>query len=132
MRFALIGAGYPPSRWITPAGPSRIPNGDADLAPSVALDKKAATASDSFPASLRLDAQEWRVDPRQMRVLRHAAGERYFDFTPVLIVARVSSVGARALAIGAGDIELSIVAGMRAAVVISIRAFLFRGAGKAN
>jgi hypothetical protein len=32
----------------------------------------------------------------------------------------------------AGDTELYLVAGMRAAVVISIRVFLFRGAGKAN
>ena len=31
-----------------------------------------------------------------------------------------------------GDTELYIVAGMLAAVVISIRVFLFRGAGKAN
>ena len=38
----------------------------------------------------------------------------------------------RYLAIGAGDTALSIVAGMLAAVVISLRIFLFRGAGKAN
>ena len=35
-------------------------------------------------------------------------------------------------AIGTGDTELYIFAGMLAAVVISIRVFLFRGAGKAN
>ena len=60
-----------------------------------------------------------------------AAGVRYFDFTPVLIVALASVVGARYLAIGTGDTELYIVAGMLAAVVISIRVFLVRGAGKA-
>ena len=57
---------------------------------------------------------------------------RYFDFTPVLSVALASGIGARYLAIGAGDTELYLFAGMRAAVVISVRGFLFRGAGKAN
>ena len=57
---------------------------------------------------------------------------RYFDFTPVLIGALASVIGARYLAFGAGDTELYIFAGMLAAVVISIRVFLFRGAGKAN
>ena len=64
--------------------------------------------------------------------LRHAAGVRYFDFTPVMIVALASVVGARYLAIGTGDTELYVFAGMLAAVVISIRVFIFRGAGKAN
>jgi hypothetical protein len=41
-------------------------------------------------------------------------------------------IGARYLAIGTGDTELYVFAGMLAAVVISIRVFLFRGAGKAN
>ena len=73
------------------------------------------------------------MDQRQMRALRHAAGVRYFDFTPVLIMALASVIGARALvAIGAGDTEPDLFAGMLAAVVISIRVFLFRGAGKAN
>ena len=64
--------------------------------------------------------------------VRHAAGMRYFDFTPVMIVALASVVGARYLAIGTGDTELYIFAGMVAAVVISLRVFLFKGAGKAN
>ena len=77
-------------------------------------------------------AKERVVDKRKIREMRHAAGGRYFDFTPVLIVALASSVEARDLAIGAGDTELDIFAGMRAAVVISVRVFLFRGAGRAN
>ena len=64
--------------------------------------------------------------------MRHAAGVRYLDFTPVMIVALASIIGARYLAIGAGDTELYVFAGMLAAVVISIRVFLFKGAGKAN
>ena len=99
---------------------------------SCALDKKAATASGSFHASIRLDVQERRVDQRKIREMRHAAGVRYFDFIPGLIVALASVVGARAPAIGAGDTELSIFAGMRAAVALSIRVFLVWGAEKAN
>ena len=40
------------------------------------------------------------MDPRQMRAPHHAAGVRCFDFTPVLIVALASVVGARDLAPG--------------------------------
>ena len=76
--------------------------------------------------------KERLVDKQKIREMRHAAGIRYFDFTPVLIVALASIVGARYLAIGTGDTELYIFAGMLAAVVISLRVFLFRGAGKAN
>ena len=77
-------------------------------------------------------AKERVVDKARIRELRHAAGVRYLDFTPVMIVALASIVGARYLAIGTGDTELYIFAGMLAAVVISVRVFLFRGAGKAN
>ena len=89
-----------------------------------------------------LNRHQWWITPAPtrrvrgqntgVRELRHAAGARYLDFTPVLIVALASVVRARDLAIGTGDTELYLFAGMRAAVVISIRVFLFRGAGKAN
>ncbi len=72
------------------------------------------------------------MDRRPIRTLRHAAEVRDFDFTPVRVVALASVIGARDLAIGAGDTELDLFAGLRAAVVISIRVFLVRGAGKAN
>ena len=77
-------------------------------------------------------AKERVVDKARIRELRHAAGVRYLDFTPVMIVALASVVGARYLAIGTGDTELYVFAGMLAAVVICIRVFLFRGAGRAN
>ena len=77
-------------------------------------------------------AKERVVDKQRIREMKHAAGVRYLDFTPVMIVALASVVGARYLAIGTGDTELYVFAGMLAAVVISIRVFLFRGAGKAN
>ena len=84
-------------------------------------------------ADLLADASKERVvDKQRIREMRHAAGVRYLDFTPAMIVALASVVGARYLAIGTGDTELYIFAGMLAAVVISVRVFLFRGAGKAN
>ena len=84
-------------------------------------------------ADLLTDSSKERVvDKQKIREMKHGAGHRYFDFTPVMIVALASIVGARYLAIGTGDTELYIFAGMLAAVVISLRVFLFRGAGKAN
>ena len=67
-----------------------------------------------------------------MQALRHAVGVRYVDFTPVMIITLASVVGARDLAIGAGDTELSIVARLWAAMVISRWVFLGRGGGKAH
>ncbi len=84
-------------------------------------------------ADLLADSSKERVvDKQRIREMRHAAGVRYLDFTPVMIVALASIIGARYLAIGTGDTELYVFAGMLAAVVISIRVFIFRGAGKAN
>ena len=84
-------------------------------------------------ADLLADAsKERRVDTRKIREMKHAAGVRYLDFTPVMIVALAASGGARYLAMGTGDTELYVFAGMAAAFVVSIRVFLFRGAGKAN
>ncbi|MFO7639901.1 MAG: hypothetical protein R6X17_01100 [Candidatus Competibacteraceae bacterium] len=64
--------------------------------------------------------------------MRHAAGIQYLDFSPVLLVSLAAIVGARYLAIGTGDTALYVFAGMLAAVVLSVRVFLVRGAGKAN
>jgi hypothetical protein len=46
--------------------------------------------------------------------------------------ALASVIGARYLAIGTGDTARYVFAGMLAAVVLSVRVFLVRGAGKAN
>ena len=84
-------------------------------------------------ADLLADSSKERVvDKQKIREMKHGAGHRYFDFTPVMIVALASIIGARYLAIGTGDTELYVFAGMIAAVVISLRVFLFKGAGKAS
>jgi hypothetical protein len=64
--------------------------------------------------------------------MRHAAGVRYMDFTPVMLIGVAAVVGTRYLAIGLGDTALYILAGMAAALLIAARFFLFRGAGRAS
>jgi len=77
-------------------------------------------------------AKERVVDKRQIREMRHQAGIRHLDFTPVMILGGALVIGSRYLAIGLGDTALYIMAGMAAAVFLSLRFFLFRGAGRAN
>ena len=77
-------------------------------------------------------AKERVVNKQQIREMRHAAGVRYLDFTPVMIVGGACIIGARYIAIGIGDTALYVMAGMAAALFLSLRFFLFKGAGKAN
>lgn len=64
--------------------------------------------------------------------MQHAAGVRYVDFTPVMVVAGALIVGTRYVAMGLGDTALYVFAGLGAAIFMAVRYFLFRGAGKAN
>jgi hypothetical protein len=77
-------------------------------------------------------AKERVVNKQQIREMRHAAGVRYLDFTPVMIVGGACIIGARYIAIGIGDTALYVMAGMAAALFLSLRFFLFKGAGRAN
>lgn len=72
-------------------------------------------------------AKEKRVDKRQIRQMRHAAGVSYMDFTPVMIVAGAMIVGMRYMAIGLGDTALYVLAGVGAALFLALRFFLSRG-----
>lgn len=77
-------------------------------------------------------AKERVVDKRRIREMKHAAGVRYLDFTPVMIVSGACIIGARYVAIGLGDTALYVMAGMAAALFLSLRFFLFKGAGRAS
>ncbi len=77
-------------------------------------------------------SKERVVDKRQIREMRHQAGVRYLDFTPVMIVTGALVVATRYIAIGLGDKSLYIMAGIGAALFLSIRFFMNKGAGKAN
>lgn len=79
------------------------------------------------------DASKERVvDKRKIREMRHAAGVRYVDFTPVLVIVGALIVGSRYVAMGLGDTALYVVAGLGAALFMALRYFLMRGAGRAN
>ncbi|MDS4031925.1 MAG: hypothetical protein RKO66_17905 [Candidatus Contendobacter sp.] len=94
---------------------------------------KQANGNPQALADLLADSSKERlVDKRHIREMRHAAGVRYIDFTPIMVVALASIVAVRYMARGTGDTELYVFAGMVAAFVIALRVFLFRGAGKAN
>lgn len=77
-------------------------------------------------------SKEKLVDKRKIREMKHAAGVRYLDFTPVMLLAVAAVIGARYLAIGLGDTALYILAGLMAAVFLVLRPFIFRGMGKAS
>ena len=77
-------------------------------------------------------SKERLVDKRRIREMRHQAGVRYVDFTPVMIVAGAMVVATRYVALGIGDRSLYVMAGIGAALFLSIRFFMFKGAGKAN
>ena len=77
-------------------------------------------------------SKERLVDKRRIREMRHQAGVRYVDFTPVMIVVGAMVVATRYVALGIGDRSLYVMAGIGAALFLSIRFFMFKGAGKAN
>lgn len=76
---------------------------------------------------LESSAREKRLDKRQIREMRHAAGLTYVDFTPVMLIAGAAIIGTRYLAIGLGDTALYVMAGMGAALFLSLRVFAFKG-----
>ncbi|MCB0066637.1 MAG: ATP-binding protein [Chromatiaceae bacterium] len=77
-------------------------------------------------------SKERVVDKRQIREMRHQAGVRYVDFTPAMIIVGALVVATRYIAIGLGDKSLYILAGIGAALFLSVRFFMFKGAGKAS
>jgi len=79
---------------------------------------------------LEESSKEKRVDKRQIREMKHQAGVRYLDFTPVMIVAGALIVATRYLAIGLGDTAMYVLAGFGAAMFLALRFFMFRGSSR--
>jgi len=77
-------------------------------------------------------SKERVVDKRRIREMKHQAGVRYVDFTPVMIVAGAMVVATRYVALGIGDRALYVMAGIGAALFLSIRFFMVRGSGRAS
>ncbi len=72
-------------------------------------------------------AGEREVGPQAIRDLHHAAGVRYFDLTPVLLLVGAGILAARFVALGLHDPDLYIIAGSLGAVFFVVRYFLYRG-----
>lgn len=81
---------------------------------------------------LDASAKERLVNKRQIRAMQHAAGVRYADFTPVMLIAGACVIGTRYVAIGLGDTALYVLAGLGAALFLSLRVVLSRGPGRAS
>lgn len=79
---------------------------------------------------LDASAKERVVDKRRIREMRHEAGVKYFDFTPVLIVAGAGIVATRYVALGMGDRTLYVMAGIGAALFLAVRMLLMRGSAR--
>ncbi|MGY6217379.1 ATP-binding protein [Methylolobus aquaticus] len=72
-------------------------------------------------------AKERVIDKRKVREMRHEAGVRYLDFTPVMLVAGAGIVAMRYVAMGLGDRMLYVMAGIAAALFLSFRLLVMRG-----
>lgn len=75
-------------------------------------------------------SKERIINKRQVRAMRHDAGIRYLDFSPVLMIVGALIVSMRYVGMGTGDKTLYIMSGIGAAVFLTLRFFVFKGAGK--
>jgi energy-coupling factor transporter ATP-binding protein EcfA2 len=75
-------------------------------------------------------AKERVIDKRKVREMRHEAGVRYLDFTPVILVSGASIIAMRYVAMGLGDRMLYVMAGIGAALFLSFRLLLMRAVGR--
>jgi hypothetical protein len=81
---------------------------------------------------LRDSEAEKVVDKRQIREMRHQAGVRYWNFTPIMLLLMACVVAARYVGIGTGDKELYVLAGISFAFLMIGRMFLTKGMSQAN
>jgi len=75
-------------------------------------------------------AKERVVDKRRIREMRHDAGVKYFDFTPVMIVTGAGIVALRYVALGLGDRTMYVMAGIGAAMFLAVRMLLMKGSAR--
>ena len=75
-------------------------------------------------------AKERVVDKRRIREMRHDAGVRYFDFTPVMIVAGAGIVALCYVALGMGDRTIYVMARIGAAMLLAVRMLLAKGSAR--
>jgi hypothetical protein len=66
----------------------------------------------------------------KIRELKHDAGIRYFDLTPVLLIIGAVVVAARFISLGLNDVDGYILAGSAGAFFMFLRYFLYRSMRK--
>ena len=70
---------------------------------------------------------EEMVTPQFIRDLRHPAGVKYLDITPLLLLVGTCVVAARFLALGVDNTDLYVLAGVGGAFFVFFRYFIYRG-----
>jgi energy-coupling factor transporter ATP-binding protein EcfA2 len=70
------------------------------------------------------------IDKRKVREMRHEAGVKYLDFTPMVMILGALIVSMRYVGMGTGDKTLYILGGMGAALFLTFRYFIFKGVGR--
>jgi len=70
------------------------------------------------------------IDKRKVREMRHEAGIKYLDFTPVVMILGALIVSMRYIGMGTGDKTLYILGGMGAALFLTFKFFIFKGVGR--
>lgn len=72
------------------------------------------------------------ISKKMVREMRHQAGVRYWNFTPIMLILLACVVAARYVGIGTGDKELYVLAGISFAFLMIGRMFLTRDMNSAN
>jgi hypothetical protein len=75
-------------------------------------------------------SKESLIDKKKVRAMRHEAGVRYLDFTPMVMILGALIVSMRYIGMGTGDKTLYIMGGMGAALFLTFRFFVFKGIGQ--
>ncbi len=75
-------------------------------------------------------SKERIIDKRKIREMRHDAGVKYLDFTPMIMILGALIVSMRYIGMGTGDKTLYIMGGMGAALFLTFRFFVFKGVGR--
>jgi energy-coupling factor transporter ATP-binding protein EcfA2 len=70
------------------------------------------------------------INKRKVREMRHEAGVKYLDFTPMVMILGALIVSMRYIGMGTGDKTLYIMGGMGAALFLTFRFFIFKGVGR--
>jgi energy-coupling factor transporter ATP-binding protein EcfA2 len=79
---------------------------------------------------LEESSKERIIDKRKVREMRHDAGIKYLDFTPMVMILGALIVSMRYIGMGTGDKTLYIMGGMGAALFLTFRFFVFKGVGR--